>query len=122
MIPTRPTVRPSRVLRAAGTLGLAALIATLAGCGGGGPNPEATAQAAIPVEVAPASHQPVTANYSGTATLEAVGDAQVVAKTSGIVLKLMVEEGMHVEKGQLLAQLDEDAARYKLAQAEATLK
>jgi membrane fusion protein (multidrug efflux system) len=122
MIPNRPSIRPSRVLRAAGTLGLAALLAMLAGCGGGGPNPEATAQAAIPVEVAPASHQAVTANYSGTATLEAVGDAQVVAKTSGIILKLMVEEGMRVEKGQLLAQLDDDAVRNKLAQAEATLK
>jgi membrane fusion protein, multidrug efflux system len=122
MIPTRPSVRPFRVLRAAGTLGLAALIATLAGCGGGGSSPEATAQAAIPVEVAPASHQAVTANYSGTATLEAVGDAQVVAKTSGIILKLMVEEGMRVEKGQLLAQLDDDAVRNKLVQAEATLK
>lgn len=123
MIPTRPSIRPSRVLRAAGTLGLATLIATLAGCGGGNaPNADATAQAAIPVEVAPASHQPVTANYSGTATLEAVGDAQVVAKASGIILKLMVEEGMHVEKGQLLAQLDDDAARNKLVQAEATLK
>lgn len=122
MIPNRAFVRPSRVLRAAGTLGLAALIASLAGCGGGGPNPEATAQAAIPVEVAPASHQAVTANYSGTATLEAVGDAQVVAKTSGIILKLMVEEGMRVEKGQLLAQLDDDAVRNKLVQAEATLK
>jgi membrane fusion protein, multidrug efflux system len=121
MIPTRRSPRPYRVLRAAGTLGLAALIATLAGCGGG-PNPEATAQAAIPVEVAPASHQAVTANYSGTATLEAVGDAQVVAKTSGIILKLMVEEGMRVEKGQLLAQLDDDAVRNKLVQAEATLK
>lgn len=122
MIPTRPSVRPYRVLRAASTLGLAALIATLTGCGGGGPNAESTAQAAIPVEVAPASHQAVTANYSGTATLEAIGDAQVVSKTSGIILKLMVEEGMHVEKGQLLAQLDDDAVRNKLAQAEATLK
>jgi len=123
MIPTRPSVRPSRVLRAAGTLGLAALIATLTSCGGGNaPNADATAQAAIPVEVAPASHQAVTANYSGTATLEAVGDAQVVAKTSGIILKLMVEEGMRVEKGQLLAQLDDDAARNKVAQSEATLR
>ena len=122
MIPTRPSIRPSRVLRAAGTLGLATLIATLTGCGGGGPAADATAQAAIPVEVAPASHQAVTANYSGTATLEAIGDAQVVAKTSGIILKLSVEEGMHVQKGQLLAQLDDDAVRNKLVQAEATLK
>jgi membrane fusion protein (multidrug efflux system) len=122
MIPTRPSIRPSRVLRAAGTLGLATLIAALTGCGGGGPGAETAATAAIPVEVAPASHQAVTANYSGTATLEAVGDAQVVAKTSGIILKLMVEEGMHVEKGQLLAQLDDDSIRNKLDQAQATLK
>jgi membrane fusion protein (multidrug efflux system) len=119
---TRLLPRPFRV-RAARTLTLAVLIAVSAGCGGGHePSKDATAQAAIPVEVAPASHQAVTANYSGTATLEAVGEAQVVAKTSGIILKLFVEEGMHVERGQLLAQLDDDAARNKLAQAEATLK
>jgi membrane fusion protein, multidrug efflux system len=123
MLPNSSVPRPLRVPRAAGTLALALSIALLAGCSGGGSDKNAKAEtAAIPVEVAPASHQAVTANYSGTATLEAVGDAQVVAKTSGIILKLFVEEGMHVEKGQLLAQLDDDAARNKLAQAEATLK
>jgi len=123
MIPTRLPPALFRVRRAASTLGLTALIAALTACGGGGgPAKDATTQAAIPVEVAAAAHQGVTANYSGTATLEAVGEAQVVAKTSGILLKLLVEEGMRVEKGQLLAQLDDDAARNKLAQASATLK
>lgn len=122
MIPNPFVSSPFRARRAAGTLALAVLIAVSAGCGGSGPGKDATAQAAIPVEVAQASHQAVTANYSGTATLEAVGEAQVVAKTSGIILKLMVEEGMRVEKGQLLAQLDDDAVRNKLAQASATLK
>ncbi|HKE47281.1 MAG TPA: efflux RND transporter periplasmic adaptor subunit, partial [Rhodanobacteraceae bacterium] len=123
MLPNSSSIRPLRVRRAAGTLALALFIALSAGCGGGNePGKDANAQAAIPVEVAPASHQAVTANYSGTATLEAVGDAQVVTKTTGIILKLMVEEGARVEKGQLLAQLDDDAARNKLAQAEATLK
>ncbi|WP_417323384.1 efflux RND transporter periplasmic adaptor subunit [Dokdonella ginsengisoli] len=97
---------------------------SLAACGGGGPGKDAgaNAQTAIPVEVAAAKHQSVTANYSGTATLEAVGDAQVVAKTTGIVLKILVEEGQRVEKGQLLATLDDDTARNKLAQSDATLK
>jgi membrane fusion protein (multidrug efflux system) len=124
MLPNPTDSSPFRVRRAAGTLALALFIALSAGCGGaGGPDKNAAAQAAaIPVEVAPASHQAVTANYSGTATLEAVGDAQVVAKTSGIILRILVEEGMRVEKGQLLAQLDDDAVRNKLAQAEATLK
>jgi membrane fusion protein, multidrug efflux system len=124
MLPNLIDSRPFRVRRAASALALALFVALSAGCGGAqGPDKNASAQAAaIPVEVAPASHQAVTANYSGTATLEAVGDAQVVAKTSGIILKILVEEGMHVEKGQLLAQLDDDAARNKVLQADATLK
>lgn len=125
MLPTRLPSSPSRVRRAVTTLGLFALVTVFAGCGGGpnAPGKDANAQAAaIPVEVAPAAHQAVTANYSGTATLEAIGDAQVVSKTSGIILKILVEEGMRVEKGQLLAQLDDDAVRNKLAQASATLK
>ena len=103
---------------------LALFAATLAACGGdGGKGKEqSSTQGSVPVEVATASHQSITANYSGTATLEAVGDAQVVAKTSGIVLQLLVEEGMRVQKGQLLARLDDEAARNKLAQASATLK
>jgi len=124
MIPTRILSRPFRVRRFALPVALAAAILSLSACGGGGnaPAKDATAQAAIPVEVASAGHQAVTANYSGTATLEAVGEAQVVSKTSGIVLKILVEEGMHVQKGQLLAQLDDDAVRNKLEQATATLK
>jgi membrane fusion protein (multidrug efflux system) len=121
---TRPSSSPSRARRAVPTLALLALVTALAGCGGGENGAkDANAQtAAIPVEVAPASHQAVTANYSGTATLEAIGDAQVVSKTSGIILKILVEEGMRVQKGQLLAQLDDDAVRNKLDQATATLK
>jgi membrane fusion protein (multidrug efflux system) len=105
-------------------LAIASLSAALAACGGGNPgnaDAQASTRSAVPVETAKAAQQSITANYSGTATLEAVGEAQVVAKTSGIVLKILVEEGMHVEKGQLLAQLDADAANNKLAQASATL-
>lgn len=101
---------------------LASLTATLAACGGGASDTHATAKASIPVEVASARHQSITANYSGTATLEAVGQASVVAKTTGIVLELPVEEGMYVKKGQLLLALDDDSARNKLAQATATLR
>ena len=101
---------------------LASLAATLAACSGGAPDANATAKASIPVEVASARHQSITANYSGTATLEAVGQASVVAKTTGIVLELPVEEGMYVRKGQLLLALDDDSARNKLAQASATLR
>jgi membrane fusion protein (multidrug efflux system) len=110
------------VMRRARLTALAAALVGLAACGKGEPPKDATAQTAIPVEVAAASHQAVTANYSGTATLEAVGDAQVVSKTTGIVLKILVEEGSRVQKGQVLAMLDDDSARNKLAQASGALK
>ena len=83
---------------------------------------DANAHAALPVEVATASQQSVTANYSGTATLEAVGEAQVVAKTSGTIEKILVEEGMRVKKGDVLALLDDGPARNKLEQASAALR
>lgn len=119
---------PNRIKLAPNTLNrlrccaLAAAVAVMAGCAGGqGSDKDAAKSASVPVEVASASHQSVTANYSGTATLEAVGDAQVVSKATGIVLKMLVEEGTHVQKGQVLAMLDDDATRNKLAQATATL-
>ena len=52
MIPNPLVSRPFRVRRAAGTLALAMLVALSAGCGGKGDAKDATAQAAIPVEVA----------------------------------------------------------------------
>lgn len=102
-----------------------ALALALAACSTGNSTPvagAADASSAIPVETATVSQQSITANYSGTASLEAVGEAQVVAKASWIVLKLLVEEGMYVKRGQLLAQLDDDAASNKLAQATANLR
>ncbi len=102
-----------------------ALAVSLGGCGGGGAaaaDKQADARNAVPVEAVRASQQSITANYSGTATLEAVGEAQVVAKTSAVVLKILAEEGSRVQQGQVLAQLDADAANNKLAQATATLR
>ncbi|MBN8726320.1 MAG: efflux RND transporter periplasmic adaptor subunit [Xanthomonadales bacterium] len=102
--------------------GLLLSLLVVAGCKGGPTSGASDVATALPVETATVSQQPITANYSGTATLEAVGDAKVVAKTGGIVLKLAVEEGARVKKGDLLAQIDDEAPRNKLAQAEATLR
>jgi membrane fusion protein (multidrug efflux system) len=123
-----PTIRvpnpARRALRTGCLLALVCVLATLVACsrdGQGGQTGNTTTQA-IPVEVASAAQQSITANYSGTATLDAVADAQVVAKATGIVLQLLAEEGMRVRKGQLLAVLDDAAARNKLAQANGTLR
>ena len=76
---------------------------------------------AVPVEVAAASRSPISANYSGTASLVADHEAQVVAKTSGVVKKIYVEEGDSVKAGQLLTEIDDSDARSKLNSAEAQM-
>lgn len=125
MLPISASDRLPSALRHARSSALFAAIAIVTACSAGsgtGQDAATVTHASIPVEVAAATHRSVTANYSGTATLEAVGDAQVVAKTTGIVLKILVEEGMHVRQGQVLALLDEDTARNKLAQATGTVR
>ena len=49
---------------------------------------------AVPVEVAKAGRRSIAASYAGSAPLEARGEAQVVAKTSGIALRVFAEERM----------------------------
>ena len=75
----------------------------------------------IPVEIAIAARQNINESWQGTANLEPEAEAQVVTKTSGVVLKINVEEGDVVRKGQVLAQLDSDRQRLSLLQTRATL-
>lgn len=97
----------------------------LSGCGKGAPDKAkgaADTTALVPVEAATAAARPIDASYSGTATLEADREADVVAKTGGVLLKLLVEEGDTVRQGQVLARLDDASPRLSLAKAEATLR
>ena len=131
---TTTAKRPGRTLQFArlSLLAIALGLATfgLAACKGGGANgpggksdpktdkgPEA-----VPVEVAAASQRSISASYSGTAALEARGDAQVVSKTSGIALKVLVDVGQHVTAGQTLVSIDRDRAVLQQAQADAQVR
>lgn len=77
---------------------------------------------AVPVEVAKASRNAISASYSGTANLEAPGEAQVVAKTAGVMVQLLAEEGDQVKAGQVLARLDGDKVRLEAARQLATVR
>ncbi|HVJ62651.1 MAG TPA: efflux RND transporter periplasmic adaptor subunit [Tahibacter sp.] len=96
----------------------------LTACGKGGPDKgkEAEAAATVPVEASVAARRAINASYSGTATLEADREADVVAKTNGVLLKLFVEEGDFVKEGQTLARLDDASPKLNLAKTEATLR
>ena len=134
---------PSATPRLALVLGLAAVLA-LTACSGGSEDEgeaatdeetEAAAEAgqdgkpgeekkneAVPVEVAAVAERRISASYSGTANLEVPADAQVVAKTGGVLLRVLVEEGDTVEAGQALAQIDPERTRLEVARAEATMR
>lgn len=74
---------------------------------------------AVPVEVAKATRKPIAASYSGTANLEAPGEAQVVAKTSGVMTQLLAEEGDMVRAGQVLARIDPDKVSLEVQRQQA---
>jgi membrane fusion protein (multidrug efflux system) len=123
-----PTLRPrSGLLRASSVLLAATLL--LAACKGGngdaeakGPDGEDKGPEAVPVEVEAASRRAIAASYTGTAPLEPRAEAQVVAKTSGVALQVLVEEGDVVRAGQVLARLDPDRAALQAAQSAAQMR
>ena len=75
----------------------------------------------IPVEVSRVTTDAISALLTGTATLEAEEEAEVVAKTSEIVIEILVEEGMPVKKGQVLARLENKMLAIEVQQAQADI-
>lgn len=97
----------------------------LAGCGsraGNGEDKKDDTPPAVTVEAVAAEPRAMAASYSGSAPLEARAEAQVVAKTSGVALEVLVEEGDVVRAGQVLVRIDADRARLNLAQVDAQVK
>ncbi len=126
--PSRPRL-PAVPLPFARTAGVAVLLGclVLTGCPGGGDSQAAEkdkpqAEEAVPVEAVPVARRPVAASYAGTAPLEARAESQVVAKTSGVALQVMVEVGQQVHAGQVLVRLDSARAELQAAQSEAQLR
>ena len=131
---TMPADSSLRTPFACGALTRGLSLAVLAGCLAltgckSGADAEAKAKAeenktpdAVPVEVARASRRAIAASYTGTAPLEARGESQVVAKTSGVALQVMVEVGQQVRAGQVLIRLDSDRAALQAAQSAAQMR
>lgn len=120
-------MRPLTIFRGHGqpatTVLLLACLLALSACKGG-PDAQASEEkgpAAVPVEVAKAERRAVAASYTGTAPLEARGEAQVIAKTSGVALSVLAEEGDVVRAGQTLVRLDSSRAQLQAAQTSAQM-
>jgi membrane fusion protein (multidrug efflux system) len=112
----------TRLLSITATAGMAAV---LAGCGTGEastPTTEETAAAApVPVETTLADRGDIFAIYEATATMESDIDAPVPARVDGDVVKILVEEGDVVSRGDVLARLDGERLKLEMLSAKANL-
>ena len=119
--PHRPLrwVLPAALLAAAGA-GL--WFSRVPGGEGALPVKAAAVQAASPAVQATASvAQAVAPDAAGSSVLDATGyvvarrQATVSSKDTGKIIEVLIEEGVAVEKGQLLARLDDSIPRAQLA-------
>jgi len=76
----------------------------------------------VPVEVGRVKTGDISVTFSGTATLEAKEETDVVAKVGGVVKQILAEEGDDVRAGQVLAKLDDEKLAVQLQQARANLQ
>ncbi len=76
----------------------------------------------IPVETTAPVRGDIYATYTGTAPIEALAEADVIAKVDGEVRELHVEEGDMVSRNQILATLDGNRLRLELSESQARLR
>ncbi|HIM55645.1 MAG TPA: efflux RND transporter periplasmic adaptor subunit [Candidatus Latescibacteria bacterium] len=89
--------------------------------GGYGPEGGRGPAAAIPVRAEPVARQDMHAYMETYARLEAERQVSVLARATGLVQQLSVEEGDFVTEGQLLVELDRAQASLQLRQSQAAL-
>ena len=104
----------------------ATMLATACGGGnggehaGGGRGPgdaAAKEEPAISVRVDNVALEPISSLYSTSATLRADRQATVIARTRGVIERLVVEEGDRVAAGQPLAYLEDDEQKIAAVRA-----
>jgi len=110
------------------------LFAVLAGCGddqasgsnknrqGPPEGDDSELSAAIPVQVAAVRIGDISLSLMQTTTIEAIRQVDILTKVSGEVVKLPVEEGMTVKKGELLAKLDEAELQIEFMKTKVSLE
>jgi RND family efflux transporter MFP subunit len=72
---------------------------------------------AVPVQVEAPVRGTVSSALVASSTLETEQQADILAKTDGLVTRLLVDEGSNVSKGQILAELEDADKRIALQQA-----
>lgn len=89
------------------------------GAAGGSGGPGGRTLPPAPVAVTAATVGPIASYYRATAGLEAEKQAEVLARVSGLVAVILVEEGDAVREGQPLLRIENDEYRLRVEQAAA---
>ncbi len=132
----RPAVRRTN-RQALGAVALAVLLAALAACGGngvgaggggagnhpGGPGggEGRNGQPSLPtmaVAVRPAARGDIATYYSATASLDPDKQADILARVSGVIQRIVAEEGDEVSRGQIMLYVEDAEYRHRLTMAE----
>lgn len=101
-------------------LGLAAVsFAAFSGCNAKKASAQAKPAESVSVSVVNPEKKTVQGALTLNGTIHTDNEVNVVAETSGKVVKTFVDTGMHVSKGDILAQIDDELkqATYRTAQA-----
>lgn len=91
----------------------------LAACGPKKDKKEQEEEPAVPVAAAAIDYGSIEAAYRGTATIRSDAQAIVAAKIGGIIERIDVEEGAHVQAGDTLAQLERERLAFEVDRARA---
>ena len=116
---------------------IAAVLLSLAACGGNrgagsdgaaGPRPDGpsagngrSGQPSLPtmaVAVHPATRGDIATYYSATASLDPDKQADILARVSGVIERIVAEEGDRVSRGQVLLHIVDDEYRHRRTLAE----
>lgn len=87
----------------------------------GGPTANTEGARAVPVEVAPVEHRALQERRRFTGTLEAAASFVVSTKVAGQIESIALDLGDRVERGQVVATLDDEEFRQAEAEAKADL-
>jgi multidrug efflux system membrane fusion protein len=83
---------------------------------------EAAAQAGVPVRTVAVRREEAAPPVRGTGLLVGKEEARLAFKIGGLVDRVLVDEGAHARKGQVLATLKQDEAASQLIQARRNLE
>lgn len=110
--------------RPAGPRALLALALVVAACGGEAPaaEPRGFGGSASPVETDTVITGPIARAITIPGTVQAIRTVAVNAQVSGAILALNVEEGDRVERGDVIARLDDRELSAQMRAAQASLE